>query len=422
METILIILITSILTGVITGVTFILMIKKISFVSGGLTKKKVKKEVKKKLPSAKNSIAVNSVVDQQKIRTAEIEIPVIAEDVLTYEGGELGAAYPDKTRLYYPEDAIKDPEYLETVMRSPLQVQTHQKNTSEYNRDVDGWPIKAWWDAAKKRVMVKGVLHGEENVKYAEENKHLPGFGTSAFISFLKVDRTPGTTASGKPYDAIVRKAVNNHIAILPGIRDQNNVIVAMNAVEEKKIDSSKEISNTTESAQNTPEGKRMPIDKGDFKEAMQAYMAEENEKNEMAEKIKNTVKNELKEEAKTSSAGNGPESSGKPVTSTGTGGNAESSSKTETAGNAETSTETATASNAIPSEEMVKDFSTHLGVTFSKTPSLNELGALVGINSKTPAELISALNAKREEFKKSTVKTEANNSNATLADVMASI
>lgn len=179
--------------------------------------------------------AANGTTDYQKIKTAEIEIPVIAEDVLVYQGGELGSAYPDVTRLFYSKEAISDPDYLETVLRSPLQVQTHEKNTSEFNRGVDGWPLSAWWDEAERRTKVRGVLHGEDNVRYAEENRNQPNFGTSAYISFLEIDRTPGIAPNGKPYDAVVRKAVNNHIAILPNVRDPKNVILAMNAVREEE-------------------------------------------------------------------------------------------------------------------------------------------------------------------------------------------
>jgi len=431
-------------------------------------KRKGKPTARKRGAHAMNAAAqvLNSVVDQQKIRTAEIEIQVIAEDVLTYEGGELGASYPDKTRLYYPADAIKDPDYLETILRSPFQMQTHQKNTSEFNRSVDGWPVKSWWDDTNKRAMASGFIHGEDNVKYAEENKHLPTFGTSAFITFLKIEKTAGTAPNGKPYDAIARKMVNNHVAILPGIRDPRSVIVAMNAVEENKIDESTENADEIkrsgfEEAQRkrgqeldrriaagefkdankqnkdysklsyeekrkalglNAEGKRMPFDKEEFKNAMNEYEADKAKEDEKAEKIKNAIKNELKEE------------SSKAVTSTATGGaNAPESSGGDTAEiksagkgeNSETSSsKTATASNAIlPSEEMVKDFSNHLGVTFAKTPSLGDLASLVGIKATEPAELVSALNAKREEFKTKIVKTEATNAGApSLQDLMKSI
>jgi len=191
-----------------------------------------KKQKRGSRAEAKNAAAVmNASVDFQKIKTSEIEIPVIAADVLVYEPGELGSSYPERTRLYYSPEALSDPEYLQTVLRSPLVVGSHEKSTTEFNRDVDGWPLSAEWDEREQRVKVRGVLHGEENVAYAEANKGKPSFGTSAYISFLEIDRTPGTSPDGKPYDAVVRKAVNNHIAILPNIRDPKNVILAMNAV-----------------------------------------------------------------------------------------------------------------------------------------------------------------------------------------------
>lgn len=191
-----------------------------------------KKQKRGSRAEARNAVEVqNASVDFQKIKTAEIEIPVIAADVLVYEPGELGSSYPDRTRLYYSPEALSDPEYLQTVLRSPLVVGSHEKSTTEFNRDVDGWPLSAIWDDREQRVKVRGVLHGEENVAYAEANKGKPSFGTSAYISFLEIDRTPGTSPDGKPYDAVVRKAVNNHIAILPNIRDPKNIILAMNAV-----------------------------------------------------------------------------------------------------------------------------------------------------------------------------------------------
>lgn len=444
------ILLTSILTGIVTGAVWYALteigrarrenragLERMKATKFTVPAKALKKRRKKRGPrittgSAKNALAVlNSVVDQQKIRTAEIEIPVIAEDVLSYEPGELGPAYPDKTRLFYPKDAISDPDYLETVMRSPLQVQTHQKNTTEYNRDVDGWPTKAWWDDTAKRVMLKGVLHGEENVKYAEENKHLPGFGTSAFISFLRIEKTAGTAPNGKPYDAVVRKAVNNHVAIMQGVRDPKNVIVAMNAVEsEKTVDLSTGSAHNVDSAPKTPpEGKRMPIDKSDFKEAMHAYMAEEKEESEKAERIKNAIKNELKDESSkavtstATGAGNAPESSGKD-------GSAKNfphaKEETSSVPAAKEKTETATASNALPSEEMVKDFSTHLGVKL-ENPTLSYLGSLVGVKATEPAELISALNAKRTEWAKPAAQAQNSGTAETgtapsLRDLMAAI
>lgn len=455
-------------------------------------KKAARKPARRAYPEARNASEVlNASVDFQKIKTAEIEIPVIAADVLTYEGGELGDSYPERTRLYYAPEALSDPEYLQTVLRSPLQIQTHEKNTTEFNRGVDGWPLTVEWDEAEQRVKVMGVLHGEENVKYAESNQNKPGFGTSAFISFLKIDRTPGTSPDGKPYDAVVRKAVNNHIAILPNVRDKKNVILAMNAVEgenglrdkiaqekkdkaltEKKMQAWKdaqkggksyedrlkemgienametETTNSEDSllaearalleknasvqnrettmamnestnaenaglrdairaklqdeqdqrderaaelkkqkqeskAKNETEGKRMPIDKEDFKNAMNEYEAGKKEEEEAANKIKNAVLEDLKKEGEAKDSKNSDE----PV-------------KEKEVENAEEKKDDGEASNAYPSEAMVKDFSDALGVTFKTTPTLKALAAVSGVEGKTTAELIQALNAKRETFK----------------------
>lgn len=424
--------------------------------------------------NASAAAVLNSTTSYQKIESAEIEIPVIAEDVLVYQAGELGASYPDVTRLFYSAEALQDPEYLETVTRSPLQVQTHEKNTSEFNRGVDGWPLSAWWDEAERRVKVRGIVHGEDNVAYVKENRNKPNFGTSAYISFLEIDRTPGTAPNGKPYDAIVRKAVNNHIAILPNVRDPKNVILAMNAVKEepdmqdgqnaldlkdegslkarnaqnadpsdnwrsqaeaefgrglsvrqyeektlsagssslralyrdlvqrkenqalrvadgrlKNAKNNQEKTNEAVAAakrsginaiKNEQETKRMPIDKEDFKEAMMAYQEDGKKEEELVNKIKNAVLNELKpsdDKPADKPAENADEE--KPV----------EEKKDE-------------AANALPSESMVKDFSDALGITFKTTPSLKELALVAGVNGAgAPAELIAALNAKRETLRK---------------------
>jgi hypothetical protein len=365
------------------------------FVPDSKVSPKAKTKAKKKsLPSARNNMAVNAAVDYQKIKTAEIEIPVIAEDVLTYGPGELGAAYPETTNLYYPESAIADQEYLDTVVRSPLQVQTHEKNTGEFNRDVDGWPLSAWYDKDRKRVMVKGVLHGESNVEYAKENLTKPGFGTSAFISFLKIERQKGTAPNGKPYDAIVKKAVNNHIAILPNIRDPKNVIVALNAVEKDEAGDDK-----TKNEISKQEDIEMPEAKMSDEE-FSAYMEKYNAKNKAEEEMRNSIKNEIMEELGIKKGEKGENGKNEDK--------AEKKEETKSEEKAENPDEKekdkdddAEAANAIePDDAMLKDFSTHLGIAFSKKPTLKALGKIAGIGEVTnTAALISALNAKRKEF-----------------------
>lgn len=421
---------------------------------------KVLKKSSKPVPalrgSARNSAAVNASTDFQKIQTAEIEIPVIAEDVLEYQPGELGDAYPEATRLFYSAEALQDPEYLETVLRSPLQVQTHNKNTGEHNRDVDGWPVSVAWDETSRRVIAKGVVHGAANVQYVKENEGKPTFGTSAFISFIKVDKQPGIAPNGKPYDAVVRKAVNNHIAILPNIRDPKNVILAMNAVEpeQMKEDETQNAQDRTKKgerkdpafsdaewetlsaeskdralrridaggrfygpdpktkssnqATNTEEGKKLEYE--EFKGHMNAYEEEKKGNEKLVEEITNNViakmnatKNEggeKKDEPKKEDAAN--EDTGKPVE--------------EKPGSEE-------AANALPSDAMVKDFSDALGITFAKTPTLAQLASVAGVTGEGPAGLIAALNAKRETFKKEPAVSAVNSgeSQKTVSDLIKS-
>lgn len=389
------------LTGVTTALVLFLLQRKLD-----------KKPQKKRKPSAQamNSVAVhNSIVDHQRIKTAEIEIPVIAEDVLEYGPGELGPNYPSATRLYYAAEAISDPEYLETVLRSPLQIETHDLNTGENNIDVAGMPNQVWYDSQEKRVKAKGVIVGKDRVEYVARSKERPGFGTSAFISFLEIDRVPGIAPNGKPYDARVRKAVNNHIAILDNVRDPNNVVLAMNA----RIDTQPErwappsemvdrftaavsegdeaafkavVSDIYNTMGGSPGSKTMPIDKDEFKAAMNEYESDKDREEETVNRIVNTVLEKLKP------ASDNSKNEDEPV----------KASESDQAKNEDEpeKTDDDTAVNALPSEDMVKDFSTHLGITFRTTPTLSQLGKYVGVAEADPAKLISALNAKRQEFK----------------------
>jgi len=347
---------------------------------------KRKPKAKKALASAKNNTAVNAVHEYQKIQTAEITIPVIAEDVLTYGPGELGAAYPDTTNLYYPESAISDEDYLDTITRSALQVQTHEKNTSEYNRDVDGWPLEAWYDSGTKKAMLKGILHGEANVAYAKENLNKPGFGTSAFISFIKIRKQEGIAPNGKKYNAIAEKLVNNHVAILPNIRDPKNVIVALNAVAKEEDDTTTDDKDKNEITNN--EDKPMPVDKDELRKAMNEIREEDAAKEDA---INKAVKNELekKEKEALKEAENKAKNEDKE----------ETKSEEKAENTADEDKDDAEAANALPSDEMLKDFSDHLGIKFPKAPTLRQLGKMVGVEAKNSFELITALNAKRKEI-----------------------
>jgi len=363
----------------------------------------------------------------QKVKTAEIELPVIAATVLTYKPGELGKDYPEETRLYYSEEALKDPDYLDTVMRSPLQIETHEKNTSEFNRGVDGWPNKAFWDEKEKRVKIRGVVHGEDNIAYIEANKDKPDFGTSAFISFLEVDHTAGMTPDGQPYDAVVRKAVNNHLAILPNPRDPRNIVLAMNALDKPESENSEKIpvggfekaykgksaaeieklkreaeksgpwhkdkdyeAKRKELGLNQDESKNngaKNMDYDEFKGHMNTYNEEQDKAKKLTDEITNNVMEKLAGENKGGKNEDAEKKEEKEET------------KNEDTEKKEEKDETANAANALPSDAMLKDFSEHLGITFPTAPTIKGLASLVGVTGATDAELIGALNAKRTEL-----------------------
>ena len=156
------------------------------------------------LQSVKNSKAINykanvknDISEYQKIKTSEVVLPVIKATVLTYAPGELGDKFQDETKLYYSPEALQDNQFLESVIRSPWNTKTHELNTSEDNIKVSGWSRESWFDETDKTVYAKGFLIGSDNIDYAKENQNTPSFGTSAFISFLQIDKESGTTPEG---------------------------------------------------------------------------------------------------------------------------------------------------------------------------------------------------------------------------------
>lgn len=70
-------------------------------------------------------------------------------------------------------------------------------------------------------------------------------------------------------------------------------------------------------------------------------------------------------------------------------------------------------AQNALPSQELVKDISEGLGVTFVKTPTIRQLAKATGVSATAFPDVMAALNAKRQEYTKGS-KPVANAENAT--------
>jgi len=337
---------------------------------------------------ANNSVQVENAVKDQDIETAEFTVPVIYAGVLHYKPGELGSTTDIGVSggdVYYSPESVSDPEYLETIMRSPVNIGTHELNTGEHNLEVHGWPTKVWYDEKMGAAMVKGYVIGKSNCEYVRENKANPNFGSSASIGFLGVKREEGIAPDGKSYNAKTTKLVNKHIALLPNIRDSKNVILALNALNEQAP--------VDQEPTKTQEKKIMAdeIDKDSLKNAVDE-LEKEKAKNAEWEDMKNRVKNaeseiaEFKKNAAKNEAYKGEETKKE-----------EEEEKKEE----EKAAENATNSIPMPSQELIKDISNHYGMVYTKTPSFERLASDVGIETKEKpfAEIVGALNAKRQEI-----------------------
>lgn len=331
--------------------------------------------------------------DLQKIRTGEFVAPIIRAGVLYYKPGELqggSSMSREGARVYYHPDSLKDPEFLDTVKRSAVNVGTHEANTSEYNRGPDGWIVDAWYDDAAKAVMAKGIVHGADNVKYVEQNKNRPEFGTSAYIDFLGVKKEKGTSTDGEEYDAVTTKLVNNHLAILPNIRDKKNVILAFNALNEEGEKSEE----------------NMAINKEELKNALED-MKKEDAQNASYEEMRNSIKNTgerldkiesfMASMAKNEESKEDKKEDEKKDEAKNEDTKEEKKDEKEEAKNGDD--ENFNAKNARPSQDVVKAFSDHLGVTWDKTPSFIALAKAAGLTAATTEDAIAAVNAKRKEF-----------------------
>ncbi len=433
------------------------------------------------------------VADFQKIKTAEITIPVIMADVLHYAPGELGSSTDigrDGADVMYSEESLKDKDFLESIRRSPISIATHEKNTSEHNREVDGWLTDAWYDDNLKGVFAKGYVSGADNIRYVEQRKRDSGFGTSAFIDFLGVRKQNGTSSTGKEFSAITTKLICNHVAILPNIRDSKNVIVALNAINtdemksvengnpanDKKVSQEmvdgmavvymitddkfyyakigwekvtgemsdlnsikKEVKEyikyrypkakndmigekeLTEQSTNIKDEKsrgNMPdIDKDQLKNALTEMKNEDKEKAEYDE-FKNSVKNMDERLAKIE--GFMTKNKAKNADSDSDEKKDDDKDEADNAKNEDSDVlneadkvdkeEKEIAKNALPGQGLIKDVSEMLDIDFKKTPTFYELGKLLQVSAKTLPETISAINAKREDYKKTKIAVKNSN------------
>jgi len=376
------------------------------------------------LIAAKNSkhSAKNDLKDYQKIKTAEFTVPVIFAGVLHYEPGELGMGTEIGRKgadVYYTPESISDPEYLETVKRSAINIATHEKNTDENNRDPDGWPIEVYFDpgmGTEGAVVIKGIAHGSDNIAYINENKNKPGFGASAYIDFLGIVEEEGKTPDGQRYTAKTTKLVNNHIAVLPNIRDAKNVILAMNALDEENLKPANLNDKSTK-----PEVKNSKHGFSFFK-SKKSQSEVKMDPEEIKALITASVKNAMNEAKEEDSEGKWKEDTTNAIKginerldkidaenkAKNTKGKNEAFAGEETPEEEKEEEEIEKnitgegAKNARPSQDMVKDISEGMGIVYTKTPTFSQLASDVGIDitGKKFHEIVGALNAKRSEIK----------------------
>lgn len=331
-----------------------------------------------------------------RIETAKVTLPVIFARTLKYGPGELGSNKKEENILY-TEEALKDEAFLESVMRSPFSIGTHDKNTDESDMEVGGWPTKAWYDDEKKAVFVDGYVIGKKNVEYVKKNKDKTDFGTSAYLDFVKM-----SDSSKDGVSAEVDKLRCNHLAILPDIRDENNVIVAvnaataaLNAISKNKEKEAKE--NMTEEDKEKKEDKenKKDIENEDIERLAKRLSAENSAINERLDKLEKTLK---------------------PLTS-----NSEDDEE-DKAEKKKDEEENKEAKNAMPSQDTVSRVSQGLGISFVKHPSFDELASLLGIQEVNFNKTVQAVNARCAEFEKAKSVKNNKEEKETFSDFLASL
>jgi hypothetical protein len=352
---------------------------------------------------------VQNARSDQNIRTAEITIPVIYADVITYKPGELGnntAIGREGASVYYHPDALKDKEYLATVESSLISVGTHEKNTSENNKNPDGFVRRAYWDEQEQRVVMDAMAAGDREVTYVERNRSKPGFGASAFLKFIELKRASGIAPSGKKYDAIATKVVNDHVAIMDSVRDPRNMVIAMNAMEQVVPDEEVAAEKSSKNAKKAKvknggnmshDEKKEPASKEAIRNTIEEMEAEK-ARNEFMKKTDGAL-NELsarmgKIESYMSGGKNGKNAGTDTTTDVPNGEETPADKKDDKDGE-----EAANAKNALPTEEVIADCADYLGMKFEKPPTFNQLGSLLGVKGKNFTETVTAVNAKRKEI-----------------------
>lgn len=334
----------------------------------------------------------------ERIESLRFSVPALRVSVLEYAPGQLQTKAPELQNktvyLYYPPEAVSDPEFLKSLENSPIVLGGHNQTTNELDKKIDGWPRTVRYDETQRAAMVEGVVKGAREAAYVRANFTTPDFGASALIDVYGLRIEEGTTPDGQKFNAVAEKLKATHITLAPSVRDPENKIEIINAV---VINSHGEIK-TTEN-KNTEKNKMerneiLALIENTVKGVVTAKNAEDEMaglKNELGE-LKNLVNSLVKNMAKNADAEKTEEK--KPVE------NADDEKK-EPVENADDDKEGATLENAKPSQKIVAAFATAYNAEWKRgvTPGFATLAALAGIKVEDPAERITALNAKYAEI-----------------------
>jgi hypothetical protein len=354
----------------------------------------------------------------ERIQTLDFSVPVLRAAVLDYAAGELQSANPELSqkavRLYYPPDEVSKKDFLDSIQKAPVSVGSHEKNTSEHNVSIDGWPVKVYYDAKRQAAIMDGVVKGASKADYVRQLQNAENFGASGFIDAREIEIISGVTPTGEPYDAIARKLHCTHVALLPNVRDPANKIETRNArafvfnagnITNNEKGFTDSTTNAEAQASNKNAGGKSNMadekEKGadDLRNAIRNVLDDmEKEKAGSAkmselEKTVNALRNELDTLKNGGKNAETTEPEKKP-------GEAANSEHTEPDGD-EAPAETLNTKNAKPSQDTIKAFADHFGIDFGRTtPSFNALASLAGVKAEAFGDMVVAVNAKAKEIK----------------------
>ena len=365
--------------------------------------------MKKIISNIKEKIKVmnDAVRDKQEIKTAYIIVPVLGVGKMDYKPYETSPDQDKAVTVDYTEAAVSDPEYIKSLLTSPMNVGTHDQNTGENDKFVDGWVVDSWFDKDKKQAMVKGVIIGQKEVAYVTDHKNSEGFGASGFITFD--DYTKDDTGN-----IVLKKITNQHIAITENIRDPSLKISSMNSQDvamreaktkvDLKITPVKDEDKRNEDNIKNVEGSTMTPEeiKEEIKNAVNSAMndatnaaaanAEMDGVKKDIEEIKNAL-NAMNEEKKD----DGEESAPVKV-------DAENMDEDDKDKDDESKD---SASNALVSDVLLAKVAEKTGLVFNSETSLKDLKDVFELEEKKPLDILKAVNAILDESKDSATNAE---------------